>query len=287
MVSFFSIFNIQSPIKILDLGASIIDSCNPSYSNLIETKNCQIIGIDADHKECTRLNEKLSHLKYNFLPVAIFDGSIQNFYHCKTPTCSSLYEPNIELCKIFHDFSDWLEITKIEKVQTKKLDDLEKLIGDVDFLKADIQGAELVALTHGKSILNKLMVAEVEVKFIEQYKGQPLFAEVDQFFRKNDFLFHSFTGYGTRGIKPLIRNGDKRKGFKQWLWSDAIFIKDIFSENNIYSQEKYVKMAATLHEVYKFYDIALYVLSLTDKHYGTLYANKYLNTIKPFLEKNL
>ena len=71
--------------------------------------------------------------------------------------------------------------------------------GDVikpDFVKLDTQGTELYILEGMQHTLKRAIFGvEVEVEFIEMYKNQPLFNEVDIFMRKLGFHLFDLKKY--------------------------------------------------------------------------------------------
>jgi FkbM family methyltransferase len=103
------------------------------------------------------------------------------------PSCSIL-EPNTQLLQDLasgHGF----EVEKKIPVQVTPLD--SKMTSPplhLDFLKVDVQGYELEVLKGATRALDQILGCELEVSFIELYKNQPLFAEIDQFMRKNGFF---------------------------------------------------------------------------------------------------
>ena len=72
-------------------------------------------------------------------------------------------------------------------VSTKTIDDLDfnGKLTDVDFMKIDVQGAELDVLKGGVNYLkNNLVGLESEVEFSSMYQDQPLFSELEIFVRQ-------------------------------------------------------------------------------------------------------
>lgn len=60
--------------------------------------------------------------------------------------------------------------------------------GPVDFIKLDVQGAELDVLKGGEECLQQVRGLEIEVEFNPIYYGQPLFGDVDRFLRRCGFV---------------------------------------------------------------------------------------------------
>lgn len=178
----------------------------------------------------------------------------------------------MSVCGRYSDFAEYMEVVDTQPVQTTRLDDLPE-IGDIDWAKLDVQGAELLAIQGGANTLQQATVIEIEAEFIEQYKNQPLFADVDQALRNLGFAFHTFLGFGTRPLKPLLQS-DKRQGFRQWLWADAVYIKDFHYRKSL-EDEKLVKMATIMHHVYDSYDTSCSLFSSYDKRHSTRVSESY------------
>ena len=68
------------------------------------------------------------------------------------------------------------------QIETTRLDDIKELEAP-DILKLDIQGAELDVLRHGVKTLESAVIIESEVEFLELYKGQPIFGDMQVYAR--------------------------------------------------------------------------------------------------------
>lgn len=101
---------------------------------------------------------------------------------------SSLLPPNEE---VLHNLSvaKRFRIEQSIEVETGTLDEeLRKIGRSCDFFKADVQGYELEILRGAKETLDQAVGCELEVSFIEIYKNQPLFADIDIFMRSRGFF---------------------------------------------------------------------------------------------------
>src|ERR1700729_725784 len=92
-------------------------------------------------------------------------------------------------------------------------------------LRSTFRGASSPFSKTHRAISSALLI-QTEVEFVELYKGQPMFADVDTCLRANGFQFHPLNGFSGRAFKPLIANGDLNSAFRQALWSDAIYVRD-------------------------------------------------------------
>lgn len=99
--------------------------------------------------------------------------------------CSSVYEPNLELLSLYPE-AERFTIDKAVEVPCSRLDALraDGRLPDLDFIKIDVQGAELDVLKGGRALLRESLIGmELEMDFIPMYRGQALFAEVDAYLR--------------------------------------------------------------------------------------------------------
>lgn len=97
---------------------------------------------------------------------------------------SSIYKPTRENID-YHGTA--LSISRVIDVKVNKLSTFIGKFRSIDILKLDVQGYELAVLKGAGSSLKKVKVITAEVEFVPMYIGQPLFAEIDIFLRKNGF----------------------------------------------------------------------------------------------------
>jgi hypothetical protein len=105
-----------------------------------------------------------------------------------------------------------------------------------DFIKIDVQGAELDIFQGGLGALKDVLFIVTEVEFVELYHGQPLFGDVSGFLQEQGFMFHKFTELGGRTLKPITLGGNANTA-TQHLWADAIFIRDLSQFENFTSEQ--------------------------------------------------
>jgi FkbM family methyltransferase len=145
----------------------------------------------------------------------------------KSRGCSSLYEPNFEFLKNYSDFERF-KIEETVAIEATSLDSLHSRgeFIDVDFIKIDVQGAELDILRGGEKLLcENILGIQVEVEFQTMYKNQPLFSDVDSFIRNH-------LGLQIQDIKktywkyPEGINIGAKKG--QLIFGDALYFRSPF-----------------------------------------------------------
>jgi FkbM family methyltransferase len=122
------------------------------------------------------------------LPFAV--GRAQgtaDFYRTRFGNMSSMLRPNMDTLHRFQDREIKAEVVSVEKLAIRSLDDVVPESA-IDALKVDAQGGELEVLLGAQKLLDSgLLLAEVEVSFIERYMAQPLFGDVVTFMRSHDF----------------------------------------------------------------------------------------------------
>jgi len=145
-----------------------------------------LISFEPDKEEYDSLL-KNKHSKEMIYPYALSNrDKNESLNLTKNRGCSSLYKPNIEFLKNYSDYERF-EIENTVTVETTSLDALfnKEVLSDIDFIKLDVQGAELDVLKGGEKVLSEnILGIEVEVEFQPMYEDQPLFTDVDSFIRR-------------------------------------------------------------------------------------------------------
>ena len=264
-------------VKIIDIGAAEMQDVLPSYQKLIELGVADIIGFEPNSEACEALNKKSENSSL-YLPYFIGDGRSAIFYETNWAPTSSLYPPNKELLEIFHNLYELTTVVKEHQVQTKRLDEIVE-IDRVDFIKMDIQGSELKVLQNGVNVLNTAVLIQVEVEFVEMYKGQPLFSDVDSFLRSQGFQFHCFDGgVAGRPFKPLMINNDPNRPFNQALWADAYYVKD-WMNLKVLSRKQLISYAVLTYLLLGSTDLTHVILTHLDQVYHSSFSKKFLKIL--------
>lgn len=265
--------------NILEIGAAPIEgNAEPFYELIHLFPGSRINAFEVDPEQCKRLNEKaINGLIYH--PFALGRREEESpFYMTNHPMCASLYKPNDRLTERYNN----MEVAKLKSVSTFRTVSLDYFvtknnIGPVDFVKIDIQGAELDVFEGGTSALRDVLTIVTEVEFIPLYENQPLFGDVSAFLAKQGFTFHKFLGLAGRTLKPLILNNNPNFA-TQHMWSDAVFIRDLMNLDAI-SPGQLLKLAM-LTSMYGSPDVTMNCFMEYDRRQGTGITQEMLSSIK-------
>jgi FkbM family methyltransferase len=236
----------ESDLVILDCGARYGGE-KARWANA--SNSLVVYGFEPDEAECARLNSMLpTSDRSKYYPICLGEESetTREFFVTQQRHSSSLYCPaTTRLARWkqggptqFVRTQDVLKPVLTNEVTTTSLDDWAKAekIKDIDFLKIDVQGAELDVLKGGREILKTSVALEVEVEFSGIYENQPLFADVDCFLSDNGFTFFNFsfthTGhFAGRLDSPINVVHPQNHLFPpqiagQLITADAIYLRD-------------------------------------------------------------
>lgn len=261
-------------LTIVDIGAALSE--RPPYQGLIDAGRGRLVGFEPDAGECERLNRQYG-APHRFFPCFVGDGGPATFHETNWVLTGSLFPPNTPLLEKFQNLAEVVTPKAQHAVSTRRLDDIDG-IDDADFIKIDVQGAELSVFEHGRRVLGNALLVQTEVEFVELYRGQPLFADVDRFLRGEGWQFHTFNGFGSRTFKPLVANGDPNVGIRQFLWSDALYVRDWLRLDAL-PDHKLRNYAILAHDVLRSFDLAHLVLAELDRRQGGDLAARYLQRL--------
>ena len=253
-------------IRVIDVGALDLGPVGMPYQSLLDRGLVEVIGFEPVVAECDKLNSRYGD-EHLFLPYVVGDGHPATFRQCNHSMTSSVFEPNTRLLNRFQNLEHVARVVERREVQTRRLDDIAE-VADADYLKVDVQGAEVDVFAGASNLLASVTVIHTEIEFIPLYQGQPLFAEVDQVLRAQGFLFHTLTGTAGRAFKPFVVDGYPNQMLSQLLWAEAVYVKS-FMEFDRLSGDKLLKLAVILHEAYGSFDLCALALQHYDAKCGT------------------
>jgi FkbM family methyltransferase len=246
---------------VVDIGANPIGA-DPPYKRMLERGLCTVTGFEPQPEALAELNRRKGPGE-NYFPYVVGAGESHPDHGCAAPGMTSLLEPDPQSLALFQPFTEFGQVVSTERVRTTRLDDIAE-VERVDFLKIDVQGAELMVFRAGRAKLAHAAAVQAEVSFVPLYKGQPLFGEVDRELREQGFVPHAFAAVKRWAIAPMIVGGDPRRSLNQLLEADVVYVRD-FMRADVLGDEQLKQMALVAHHCYGSYDLALRCVFLLEK----------------------
>lgn len=199
--------------------------------NSVPCELIQVALVEPDPIEAERLTKRwASTHSVEVLPFALWSQSIELTINInRSAGTSSIFNPNRDFLNQFPD-SERFDVLQQLPISAVSLDHLvtKQLLTPPDFMKIDIQGAELEVLKGGRSVLsNNLVGLEVEVEFAQMYENQPLFRHIDQFVQQElGLVLWDLRSTYWRYETPSYLGGG-HKG--QLIFGDALYLRPIAS----------------------------------------------------------
>mgnify|MGYP003331908269 FL=1 len=248
----FNLFEFDAKIQVMDVGAAAIAE-TPIYKILLDKKLAHLTAFDGDERHIQKLKGAYGLNNLSIFNYFLFDGEKHQVYLCAPESgMTSIFKPRIESLNFFNGFSHFGKIETIEDIQTTKIDSINNL-KKPDFLKMDVQGAELGILKNGLKTFKNCLAMQLEVSYFPLYEDQPSFGEIDVYMRTIGFVPHLFLDVKRWSITPTIFNDNFRVAGNQLLESDIVYVKDplkLFELNDIQLQ----KLAILAHYSFKSFD---------------------------------
>ena len=250
------------PLTLVDVGAS--GGISPLWRS--HRRYLRVIGFEPDIR-AYKILKKQQNRSMHFFNIGLHrQRGDFSFYSTRSQECSSFFLPNHPLLGRFHN-PERLDIVKEKKIECRSLDEIlaEADLTDVDFIKMDTQGSELAILEGAEKILaDSVFGLEIEVAFAEIYKGQPLFADVDQFVRLKGF---DLIDLCTTSWKHSI---DMSLGFAKGrvMWADTLYLRgpqkmrEILKNMDDRLALSKLMRALSVCQLYGFFDYAIELLDI-------------------------
>ncbi len=243
-------------VQLLDIGAR--GGAHERWGRFEEF--LEIVGFEPDVEECARLNRvaRGRGRPHRFLPHAL--GAREEdcaFYVYNSPGLNGLYEPNRQFLERFV-YGDSIDLLRTSIVHTTTLDSVaiaERL--QPDYIKVDVQGAELDVLIGSQSIISGVKVVELEVEFNPQYLNQPLFPQIDLLLRTHGFMLLGLRRTYWRHMMPNSYHPNGRGG--HIVHGDALYYNDKLLNGGQITRSDLAKWCILL-SAYTSYDFLLSIL---------------------------
>jgi FkbM family methyltransferase len=221
LASFLTSHGFRGPLTIVDVGAQMQKTKDHAYARLLDLVPCRIVGFEPLDERRREREQAEGDGNLSMRPDFIGDGR-RHVFHINEPDVTSSLLPLNEA--VTGHLMEWNRIRTVRQVNADTVT-LDTAIGEgerVDLLQLDIQGFEHAALAGAPAVLARTLAVHCEVEFLELYRGQPLFAEIDLLLRKAGFRFLDFHN----PARHAFDIDAARQSADQLGWADAIYFKD-------------------------------------------------------------
>ena len=189
----------------------------------------------------------------------------------KKASHSSALEANIDLISRYTKRrpEGW-ELDYEVSVEARDLDSLK--FKAKDFMKIDVQGYELKVLQGAKESLSEILGVEVEIEFLEMYKGACSFGAITDFLYDCKFEFVDFLSL-TRWERDSSKNT-----LGVCTESNALFLRSPeYIRQNLSVDDEKLRIYLSVCLIYKRYDLVFTTLDLFDLADNPAYR-EFINT---------
>jgi FkbM family methyltransferase len=247
---------------VVDVGANPIDGETP-YHEMLSHGLCTLTGFEPQAAALAILDAKKGP-RETYLPYAVGDGKTHTLRVAAASGMTSLLEPDITQLNLFNGFPEWGTVSERVQLVTRRLDDIEA-VDQIDMLKIDVQGSELMVFRGGQRKLGRAVAIHTEVSFVALYEHQPPFGEVDLELRALGFIPHAVVSVKRWPIAPVVFDGDFRTPMHQVLEADVVYVRD-FAKPEAMSDEQLAHLALIAHCVYGSSDLTYRcIMTLRDR----------------------
>lgn len=144
------------------------------------------LGFEPDARSFATLEQRPDRI---YLATGLLDEAKTVQLHlARKQECTSVLEPDLDLLSRFPERERW-ETVGTSTIDVQPLDGVlaSSELDVADFLKLDVQGAELEVLRGATDALGTAFGVETEIEFAPLYQEQPLFSDIDLFLRSHGY----------------------------------------------------------------------------------------------------
>lgn len=192
-------------ISLIDAGADAFRDGRTCWEG-IGKSNIILYAFDGDGCEQKNHEARDNDWNHHYYPVIVSDkNGLYPFHIYKCPPRSSVFPPNKKLSEILrYDHGEPMDelnsVVETKILQHASLDSYWE-IDEFDFLKMNIEGAELLALEGFGGGIKDCLGVEIELAFLGLRDGAPYFSDIDPILREKGLTFFDLLAPNVAGYK--------------------------------------------------------------------------------------
>lgn len=267
----------EAPVRIIDGGAR--HGAEGHWA--LFGDQLELFAFEPDEEECRRTMASVQNgpgrIRFSCAPVALAGTKGRARLNvARYPDSSSLLSTNDAFVDRFA-MSEYLEQVGTTEIETTDLATFaaERELDYLDFIKLDVEGAELDALRGlGSQLERSLLGLSVEVWFQSDHLGRPLFADIDAHLRALGFAL-----FDLRELNRWRRRTLAGPSYPSWIdsgqlmYGNALYLRDLpallVRDGELRPSRVEVLKLASLAELFCYPDYAIEVLA-TAREVGIL-----------------
>ena len=175
------------PRGIVDVGANKGGWTTAVQSEVFPGKHVPTFMVEASpqhEQELESVKSKFPNIDYKITVLSGIDGDTVKFFG-RGKTGDSMF------CEQSHHYDN----IKSDTRTTSKLDTLVGHMEHIDYLKIDVQGAELMVLQGATETLKRVTFVQMEASVVEYNRGGACWFDLDAFMRHHGFYFYDLADY--------------------------------------------------------------------------------------------
>ncbi len=251
------------------------------------------IGFEPDPKELARLEAAPAGpwMSARILPYAIgATTGRQKLFIPTDPQSASLLEHNPEIGRRFHK-PQFFEVQDAIDIHTVTLTEAARLaeIKSVDYIKIDIEGAEMNVFNASPEIMETVLAVKTEVSFLPIRRTQHLAHEIEAYFKERGFELMDIIGpahWRRQGylIHPYIDRQKPPYSRGQIIHADYLYFRD---PQTLEGDKEALMKLALISMAFGYFDNALMIFEQPDlrSYLRQTYGLSPLETVHPASQK--
>ncbi len=259
-------------LRVVDVGSDFFKNRNNWHHYGFDRLTVHVFDLDPEF--CTYKQGLPANADVRFYKYAVSDSDAPlTIYLPNNPINGSRFRFNAEGTKYSGYSGQPFDMQEVRSVDLPAigLDQwrAQYAVGELDYLKMNIQGGELAALQGGAGVADSVVAVEIEMSLSQTYLDAPLFSDIDPVLRRAGFEFFDLLAPNVCGFLQTPVRFQPSQDLLMWRgWRSKIFeghflyFRDPLAriENRTMPADKILRLACAA-EVYGHVEYAFALLS--------------------------